>query len=82
MSAARAKVAPSLKQSGRNHAGIAGDETVETTAYGCEVLFSSERAQAVQNLIEGATGKPCPCKQGKTCPLLPRVEKPEASFAA
>jgi hypothetical protein len=55
---------------------------VETVAYGCEVLFSSERAQAVQDLIEGATGKPCPCKQGKTCPLLPRAEKPEASFAA
>ena len=49
---------------------------METTAYGCEVLFSSKRAQAVQNLIEGATGKPCPCKQGMTCPLLPKVEKP------
>jgi hypothetical protein len=49
---------------------------VETAAYGCEVLFSSERAQAVQELIEGATGKPCPCKQGMACPLLPRLVKP------
>ena len=73
---------PSLKQSGHKCRGLAGDETVETAAYGCEVLFSSERAQAVQDLIEGATGRPCPCKQGKTCPLLPRLETPEASFAA
>ena len=44
----------------------------ETVAYGCEVLFSAERAQAVQRLVEESTGKPCPCKVGRACPLLPR----------
>lgn len=44
----------------------------EPAAYGCEVLFSKERSDALQKLIEGATGELCPCKQGRGCPLLPR----------
>ena len=42
-------------------------------ALGCEVLFTTERGRAVQELIEGATGELCPCKQGKVCPLLPEM---------
>lgn len=44
--------------------------------YGCEILFTEDRAEAVQELIEGATGEPCPCKQGKVCPLLPELKVP------
>jgi hypothetical protein len=40
---------------------------------GCEILFEREQAQAMQDLIEGATGKPCPCKNGVACPLLPKT---------
>jgi hypothetical protein len=43
---------------------------VETAAYGCEVLFDNDRAAMLQSIIEGSTGEPCPCKQGKACPLL------------
>ena len=61
--------------------GVAG-----TVAYGCEVLFGEgdERATAMQELIEGATGQPCPCKQDRSCPLIPRlvVEQPEVKKVA
>ena len=46
----------------------------DAVAYGCEVLFNSEQALHIQQLIETATGRPCPCKQGRTCPLLARQE--------
>lgn len=42
--------------------------------YGCEILFDREQAAAMQELIERKTGDPCPCKQGKACPLLPAGE--------
>jgi hypothetical protein len=42
-------------------------------AYGCEILFTVERAAAVRELIEGAMGELCPCKQGRGCPLIPVI---------
>lgn len=39
--------------------------------YGCEILFNSEKARAMQELVEGATGDLCPCKRMMACPLLP-----------
>lgn len=54
----------------------------ENAGYGCEVLFSAERAMAVQQLVEESTGKPCPCKVGRACPLLPRDAAPAAAPAA
>lgn len=43
--------------------------------YGCEILFTRERAQAMQDFIEDATGEPCPCKQARACPLMPVDER-------
>jgi len=40
------------------------------TRLGCELLFDQERAEIVQLIVETATGHPCPCKRGHTCPLL------------
>lgn len=62
-----------LKQTGdTNQAGATRNE-IPGMPTGCEVLFTREEAEAVQGLVEGATGKPCPCKQGVACPLLPAV---------
>jgi len=41
--------------------------------YGCEVLWDAEDAKRVQELMEQGTGKPCPCKVGKRCPILPKT---------
>lgn len=41
--------------------------------YGCEVLWDTEDAKRVQELMEQGTGKPCPCKRGKRCPILPKT---------
>lgn len=38
---------------------------------GCEVAFDAARAKRLQELIEDATGHPCPCRPGLSCPLLP-----------
>lgn len=51
-------------------------------ALGCEVLFGTDRGRAVQELVEGATGQLCPCKQGLTCPLLVPEEDPSKVAAA
>lgn len=37
----------------------------------CEVIFGCQRAAELSAFLEGAMGEPCPCKQGRTCPLLP-----------
>lgn len=29
-------------------------------------------AERLQRTVEEVTGEPCPCEQGKQCPLLPR----------
>jgi hypothetical protein len=47
-------------------------------SFGCEVLFDAERASAMQEMVERATGGPCPCKQAMPCPLLPRDGLPVA----
>lgn len=39
--------------------------------YGCEVLWDAKDAARVQELMEQGTGKPCLCKRGKRCPILP-----------
>ena len=41
--------------------------------YGCEVLWDAEDAKRVQELMEQGTGKPCSCKKGKRCPILPNT---------
>ena len=38
---------------------------------GCELTFSREKAEQIQRLVEESTGKPCPCKTGQPCLLLP-----------
>ena len=43
---------------------------------GCEILFGRERAVAISETIEAATGEPCPCKQDKPCLLLPTQREP------
>lgn len=40
----------------------------------CEVLFGAAAADEVVGLVERTTGGPCPCKQGKPCPLAPKTE--------
>jgi len=54
---------------------------VDGAAYGCEVLFDEERGLAVQELVEAATGEPCPCKQGRACPLLDLKIQPAQAVA-
>lgn len=41
-------------------------------AYGCEILFDAKRAAGMREMIERATGLPCPCKRGEACMLLAR----------
>ena len=37
----------------------------------CEALFADVRdADRVQELVQEATGEPCPCSQGRECPLF------------
>ena len=36
-------------------------------------MWDAEDAERVQELMEQGTGKPCPCKRGKRCPILPRT---------
>lgn len=38
----------------------------------CEAIYGRERAAEVQAFLEGALGRPCPCKQGQVCPLMPQ----------
>lgn len=35
----------------------------------CETLFGRDEGRAMQEMIEQATGRPCPCQRGKICPL-------------
>ena len=48
-------------------------ETVNTAgAHECERLFGRDRGAAVQELVERALQRPCPCKVGNPCPLAKR----------
>lgn len=44
--------------------------TTTAAGIGCAILFGDRKARAMQELIEGATGEPCPCRVGLGCPLL------------
>jgi hypothetical protein len=44
--------------------------------YVCEYVWDPVQASQVRELLERATGEPCPCKQGKPCPFI-RLEAPE-----
>lgn len=39
----------------------------------CEVIYGQERGRQLRACIEGATGQPCPCRQGQACPLMADV---------
>lgn len=36
----------------------------------CEYVWDPLRAKQVSELVERATGKPCPCKEGGQCPFV------------
>ena len=55
------------------HGPKCGTQEAQRTMYGCEVLWDAEKAQRVQELMEQGTGRPCPCKTGKRCPILPKT---------
>lgn len=50
----------------------------------CQALFGIERGAQIQALIEAATAEPCPCAQGRTCPLmrLPKADSPPPQLVA
>jgi hypothetical protein len=52
--------------------------------YGCEILFTQEQGDQMMVMVERVTGKPCPCKSGERCPILPlgRAERAVARPAA
>lgn len=37
----------------------------------CEVIFGRERGEELRAYLEEALGEPCPCSQGRRCPLAP-----------
>jgi hypothetical protein len=39
--------------------------------YGCELLFTKAEAAEVKAQVRKAVNGPCPCDEGKKCPLLP-----------
>lgn len=43
--------------------------------YGCEVVWGDEYAGKVQRIVEDACGGVCPCKAGRSCPMLPTEVK-------
>lgn len=47
---------------------------------GCVVLFGRERGAEVEAMVERLAGGPCPCKTGRTCPMLP--DQPSSSARA
>lgn len=36
-------------------------------------MWDAVNAKRVQELIEMGTGRPCPCKTGRRCPILPET---------
>ena len=36
----------------------------------CQAMFGIERGNEIRELVETATGEPCPCLQNERCPLL------------
>lgn len=37
----------------------------------CVRIFGAVQGSEIIELIERTTGEPCPCRQGRQCPLLP-----------
>jgi hypothetical protein len=44
----------------------------KTSGRPCERNLSASKATGIRELIERLTGEPCPCDQGRTCPMFPR----------
>lgn len=42
--------------------------------WGCYELFGTERGREIHQLVEAATGKPCPCVVGDPSPLAPAAK--------
>lgn len=40
----------------------------------CEALFGRTAGGEVRTLVEKLAGGPCPCVQGRACPLMPVEE--------
>jgi hypothetical protein len=40
----------------------------------CQIEMGEERGRQMRAVFEDLLGEPCPCAQGKTCPLTPRPE--------
>jgi hypothetical protein len=38
----------------------------------CEAIYGIERGRLIRAVLEEGLGEPCPCGQGRPCPLLPR----------
>jgi hypothetical protein len=36
----------------------------------CTKIFGQVRGAEIVELVERTTGQPCPCKQGRPCPLV------------
>ena len=37
----------------------------------CQAIYGIERGDELSAFIEQATGEPCPCRQGRACPMMP-----------
>lgn len=48
----------------------------------CQAIYGNERGAALQSFLEKATGEPCPCAQGRVCPLMPPAPRDSAEVVA
>jgi len=47
---------------------------MQTTELLCVGMFGLVHGAEIEDLVERTTGEPCPCRQGRTCPLLSTLE--------
>jgi hypothetical protein len=40
----------------------------------CQAVYGVERGDELSAFIEQVTGEPCPCRQGRACPMMPADE--------
>ena len=52
------------------------NETPADPLLPCQALFGLERGAQIVAAVEEDLGGPCPCKQGRVCPLLGEVVPP------
>jgi hypothetical protein len=45
----------------------------------CQAMFGLARGDQIIEMVEAATGGPCPCIQGLTCPLMPAEDQCSAA---